>query len=58
MANQGLNSTTAIIITAKHGESSLDPSKRVIEHEQRDPESAQCRRYIGTIAKLTEKRQR
>jgi Type I phosphodiesterase / nucleotide pyrophosphatase len=31
LANQGLTSTTAIIITAKHGESSLDPSKRVID---------------------------
>jgi hypothetical protein len=31
LINQGLYSTTAIIITAKHGESSLDPSKRVID---------------------------
>jgi arylsulfatase A-like enzyme len=31
LANQGLTLTTAIIITAKHGESSLDPSKRVID---------------------------
>jgi arylsulfatase A-like enzyme len=30
LSNQGLTLTTAIIITAKHGESSLDPSKRVI----------------------------
>ena len=30
LSNQGLSLTTAIIITAKHGESSLDPSKRVI----------------------------
>jgi hypothetical protein len=29
--SQGLFQTTAIIITAKHGESSLDPSKRVID---------------------------
>jgi hypothetical protein len=28
---QGLTLTTAIIITAKHGESSLDPTKRVID---------------------------
>lgn len=28
---RGLTSTTAIIITAKHGETSLDPSKRFIE---------------------------
>src|SRR5438067_163189 len=31
LTNQGLILTTAIIITAKHGESSLDPSKRVID---------------------------
>jgi len=31
LSNQGLSLTTAIIITAKHGESSLDPSKRVID---------------------------
>jgi hypothetical protein len=31
LSNQGLTLTTAIIITAKHGESSLDPSKRVID---------------------------
>jgi hypothetical protein len=31
LGNQGLTLTTAIIITAKHGESSLDPSKRVID---------------------------
>ena len=31
LTNQGLFLTTAIIITAKHGESSLDPSKRVID---------------------------
>ena len=31
LAIQGLTLTTAIIITAKHGESSLDPSKRVVQ---------------------------
>jgi predicted AlkP superfamily pyrophosphatase or phosphodiesterase len=31
LTNQGIYSTTAIIVTAKHGESSLDPSKRVID---------------------------
>src|SRR5260370_15757265 len=31
VAAQGLTNTTAIIITAKHGETSLDPSKRFVE---------------------------
>ncbi len=31
LASQGLTLTTAIIVTAKHGESSLDPTKRVID---------------------------
>lgn len=31
LAAQGLTDSTAIIITAKHGESSLDPSKRFVE---------------------------
>src|SRR5207249_7793239 len=31
LAAQGLTDTTAIIITAKHGETSLDPSKRFVE---------------------------
>ena len=31
LAAQGLTNTTALIITAKHGETSLDPSKRFVE---------------------------
>jgi arylsulfatase A-like enzyme len=31
LAAKGLTNTTAIIITAKHGETSLDPSKRFVE---------------------------
>src|ERR1051326_237608 len=31
LAARGLTNTTAIIITAKHGETSLDPSKRFVE---------------------------
>jgi hypothetical protein len=31
LAAQGLTNTTAIIITAKHGETSLDPSKRFVD---------------------------
>src|SRR5439155_9864144 len=31
LSARGLSETTAIIITAKHGETSLDPSKRFVE---------------------------
>jgi hypothetical protein len=55
LANQGLTSTTAIIITAKHGESSLDPSKRVIDTTSAIQKQLTAAGYNGTIAKLTEK---
>jgi hypothetical protein len=55
LANQGLTSTTAIIITAKHGESSLDPSKRVIDTTSAIQKALTAGGYNGTIAKLTEK---
>jgi hypothetical protein len=59
LANQGLTSTTAIIITAKHGESSLDPSKRVIDTNsaiQTVLSKAVPVAYLpSSIAKLTEK---
>jgi hypothetical protein len=55
LANQGLTSTTAIIITAKHGESSLDPSKRVIDTNSAIQKALSAGGYLGTIAKLTEK---
>jgi hypothetical protein len=59
LANQGLTSTTAIIITAKHGESSLDPSKRVIDTNsaiQTVLSKAMPIAYPpSSIAKLTEK---
>jgi arylsulfatase A-like enzyme len=56
--NQGLYSTTAIIITAKHGESSLDPSKRVIDLNSaiQTVLSKATPAYLpSAIAKLTEK---
>ena len=51
LAAQNLTSTTAIIIMAKHGETSLDPSKRFV-----DSTSAIQKVLPGiSIAKLTEK---
>jgi hypothetical protein len=55
LANQSLTQTTAIIITAKHGESSLDPSKRVIDTNSAIQKALTTAGYSGTIAKLTEK---
>jgi hypothetical protein len=55
LANQGLIPTTAIIITAKHGESSLDPSKRVIDTNSAIQKALTAAGYTGTVAKLTEK---
>jgi len=55
LTNQGLLGTTAIIITAKHGESSLDPSKRVIDTTSAIQKALTAAGYNGTIAKLTEK---
>ena len=55
LTNQGLIQTTAIIITAKHGESSLDPSKRVIDTNSAIQKALIAGGYGGTIAKLTEK---
>ena len=55
LTNQGLLATTAIIITAKHGESSLDPSKRVIDTISAIQKTLTTAGYMGTIAKLTEK---
>jgi arylsulfatase A-like enzyme len=56
LANQGLTSTTAIIITAKHGESSLDPSKRVIDTNSAIQNVLTPAGFPSTsVAKLTEK---
>jgi hypothetical protein len=56
LANQGLTSTTAIIITAKHGESSLDPSKRVIDTNSAIQNILTPAGFPpSSIAKLTEK---
>jgi hypothetical protein len=55
LTNQGLIQTTAIIITAKHGESSLDPSKRVIDTNSAIQGVLTKAGYTGTVAKLTEK---
>ena len=55
LTNQALFSTTAIILTAKHGESSLDPSKRVIDTNSAIQKTLTAAGYVGTIAKLTEK---
>src|SRR5262249_2653866 len=64
IAAHGLTSTTAIIITAKHGETSLDPTKRFVESTS----AIQKQLFLGgvpgvgnppaaapLIAKLTEK---
>lgn len=56
LTNQGLFQTTAIIITAKHGESSLDPSKRVIDLNSAIQTVLTPAGFPSTaIAKLTEK---
>jgi len=56
LSNQGLTLTTAIIITAKHGESSLDPSKRVIDTNSAIQGKLTPAGYPpSAIAKLTEK---
>ena len=56
LANQGLTLTTAIIITAKHGESSLDPSKRVIDTNSAIQQALTKGGYgPSSVAKLTEK---
>jgi hypothetical protein len=56
LSNQGLLATTAIIITAKHGESSLDPSKRVIDTNSAIQDVLTPAGFPATsIAKLTEK---
>jgi hypothetical protein len=55
LTNQGLIQTTALIITAKHGESSLDPSKRVIDTNSAIQKALTAGGYTGTIVKLTEK---
>ena len=56
LSNQGLNLTTAIIITAKHGESSLDPSKRVINTNSAIQNVLTPAGFPpSSIAKLTEK---
>ena len=56
LSNQGLTATTAIIITAKHGESSLDPSKRVIDTTSAIQNVLTPAGFPPTtIAKLTEK---
>jgi hypothetical protein len=55
LTNQGLIQTTVIIITAKHGESALDPSKRVIDTNSAIQKALTAAGYTGTVAKLTEK---
>ncbi len=56
LANQGLTLTTAIIITAKHGESSLDPSKRIIDTNSAIQQALTAGGYgPSSVAKLTEK---
>jgi hypothetical protein len=56
LANQGLTATTAIIITAKHGESSLDPSKRFIETTSAIQAVLTPAGYpASSVAKLTQK---
>ena len=56
LTNQGLIGTTAIIITAKHGESSLDPSKRVIDTNSAIKTVLTSAGFPpSSIAKLTEK---
>src|SRR4029077_14464153 len=60
LASQGLTDTTAIIIMAKHGETSLDPSKRFVEstsaiQKALDAAFPQTPAFSTGIAKLTEK---
>jgi hypothetical protein len=64
LAIQGLTDTTAIIITAKHGETSLDPSKRFVESTSAIQKALSAAGITGipappaaapAIAKLTEK---
>ena len=56
LSSQGLTLTTAIIITAKHGESSLDPSKRVIDTNSAIQNVLTPAGFPPTtVAKLTEK---
>jgi hypothetical protein len=56
LTNQGLLNSTAIIITAKHGESSLDPSRRVITTTSAIQNVLTPAGYpASAIAKLTEK---
>lgn len=53
---QGLTNTTAIIITAKHGETSLDPSKRFVESTSAIQAALNLAIIPApAIAKLTEK---
>jgi len=56
LAAQGLTNTTAIIITAKHGETSLDPSKRFVESTSAIQAALNLAIIPApAIAKLTEK---
>jgi hypothetical protein len=64
LAARGLTDTTAIIITAKHGETSLDPSKRFVESTSAIQRALNLAGISGVpappaaapaIAKLTEK---
>src|SRR5438477_4701106 len=56
LTNQGVILTTAIIITAKHGESSLDPSKRVIDTNSAIQNVLTPAGFPpSSVAKLTEK---
>src|SRR5712691_5985912 len=56
LAIKGLTATTGIIITAKHGESSLDPSKRFIELNSAIQTVLTNNGFPATsVAKLTEK---
>lgn len=53
---QGLTSTTAIIITAKHGETSLDPTKRFVESTSAIQTVLSANGFMpAAVAKLTEK---
>jgi hypothetical protein len=56
LAAQGLTDSTAIIITAKHGETSLDPSKRFVELTSAIQSKLTPAGFPpAAIAKLTEK---
>jgi hypothetical protein len=56
LAAQGLSNTTAIIITAKHGETSLDPTKRFIESTSAIQTVLTANNILAAkVAKLTEK---